>query len=191
MYQQQTQAITDYRQGHYDKAIQGFKDHPYNLGNALAHAGQIQEAIQSYAEALKQNPDDEDARFNKEYLEKQLPPQDQNSQNNQNNQDQQNQENSDQNDQEGQDNPDQQDQQNQDKESDEQQDSAEQQQDQPEQQPQPDQSEAEQQEQPQQIDENDKEKSPFNQDEQQVLNRLRTDPYRVLRYRLQQQARKQ
>ena len=185
-YQQQTQAIADYRSGAYEKAIKGFENHPYNRGNALAHAGKIQEAIQSYTEALKQNPKDEDARFNKEYLEKQLPPQEQNQQNNQDEQQ------SDNNNSQQQANEDEQ---NQEQDTNEEPADSNPQndpnnQDQQDQQVSPDQQEQANQTQPQAVNENDKEKSPFNQEEQQVLNRLRADPYRVLRYRLQQQARK-
>ena len=137
-------------------------------------------------QALKENPDDEDARFNKEYLEKQLPPeeqqqnkqdQQQSRQNQQNQDDQSSAEQENQSDAEEQSDP-------------EQEDQKEQQEKQAEQPvtPQPDDEAA--QTQPQEVDENDREQSPFNQEEQQVLNRLRPDPYRVLRYRLQQQARK-
>ena len=183
-YAKQTQAVADYRSGNYDKAIQGFKHHPYNLGNALAHAGKIQEAIQSYAQALKENPEDEDARFNKEYLEKQLPPQQQQQQQQQN----QNQQQSEQNQQNQNESDNDQNKQDQESQSQEQQQES---QDQSEQQSEPDQTESEQQETaPQEVDQEDREQSPFNQEEQQVLNRLRPDPYRVLRYRLQQQARK-
>ena len=42
----------------------------YNQGNALAHAGKLEEAISAYEQALKLNPDMEDAKFNKELLEK-------------------------------------------------------------------------------------------------------------------------
>ena len=55
----------------------------------------------------------------------------------------------------------------------------------------PEQQENSEQTRPQEVDENDREQSPFNQKEQQILNKLRSDPYRVLRYRLQQQARQQ
>jgi len=188
-YQQQAKAVAAYRSGAYEEAVQGFQKHPYNRGNALAHAGKIQEAIQSYAEALKQDPNDEDARFNKEYLEKQLPPQQQNQQDNQDQQQQ-----SDPNNQQNQQDNANEDQQNQDQESNEEQDQPEndqQNQDQQEQQANLDQQKDQaDQTKPQEVDENDREKSPFNQEEQQVLNRLRPDPYRVLRYRLLQQARK-
>ena len=183
-YQQQQQAVSDYRSGAYDKAIQGFQNHPYNLGNALAHAGKIQEAIQSYEQALKENPEDADAKFNKEYLEKQLPPQKSNSQNNQD------QQQSNQTPDEQESNPDQQEGENEAEEKEEPQPQNETQQ-QSEQQVAPEQQENSEQTRPQEVDENDREQSPFNQKEQQILNKLRSDPYRVLRYRLQQQARQQ
>ena len=190
-YQQLIQAVQDYRAKDYEKAITGFANHPYNRGNALAYAGQIEKAIQSYAEALEKDPNDEDARFNKEYLEKQLPPPEQQqnqdqqqSEGNQNDQNQQqDQSQSDNNEEESQEqqqsNSQETQQDSQDKENQEQSDAN------------PDQqnNEAESSE-PAQIDEQDREQQPFDQEEQQILNRLQNDPYRVLRYRLLQQARK-
>lgn len=43
----------------------------YNLGNALAFQGKIEKAIQTYEAVLKQNPQHEDAAFNLDYLKKQ------------------------------------------------------------------------------------------------------------------------
>ena len=183
-YWQHQQAVADYRSGAYDKAILGFQNHAYNRGNALAHAGKIQEAIQAYEQALKENPMDEDARFNKEYLEKQLPPPESQPQNQQQRADQ---DHKDQQDESSQDNSD---------------DNTEQQQNETqsdsgnENPSEPQSTDSEQQEsatqsQPQEIDENNREQSPFNQQGQQILNKLRPDPYRVLRYRLLQQARQQ
>ncbi len=40
----------------------------YNLGNALARTGQLQEAIQAYSEVLEANPGHEDAAYNLELL---------------------------------------------------------------------------------------------------------------------------
>ena len=47
-------------------------DSKYNLGNALAKLGDYDTAIQAYDEALALNPDNEDAAFNKELVEKLL-----------------------------------------------------------------------------------------------------------------------
>ena len=47
-------------------------DSKYNLGNALAKLGDYDTAIQAYDEALALNPDNEDAAFNKEMIEKLL-----------------------------------------------------------------------------------------------------------------------
>jgi len=58
-----------YRNGKYKEAAQQFKQDQtpqgfYNLGNALAKQGQLEEAKQAYEEALKKQPDLEDARNN-------------------------------------------------------------------------------------------------------------------------------
>jgi Ca-activated chloride channel family protein len=44
----------------------------YNQGNALAKSGKLEEAIKSYEQALTHNPDNEDAQFNKDLVEKLL-----------------------------------------------------------------------------------------------------------------------
>ena len=86
-----------YKKGDYAKASQIYStldgdENLYNLGNALAKSGKIEEAIVKYEEVLKQNPNHEDAKFNLEYLKQQQ----QNQQNQQQNQQQnkQNQDNS-------------------------------------------------------------------------------------------------
>ncbi len=59
----------------------------YNKANTLAYLGQYQSAIDAYTELLKQNPDYQDAAYNKEYLEKQLQqPQEQKDKQEENNQ---------------------------------------------------------------------------------------------------------
>jgi len=71
----------------------------YNQGNVLAKSGQLEKAISAYEQALKLNPDNEDAQYNKEIVEKALKQQEQQQQNQDKNQDQdkkQNQENKDQ-----------------------------------------------------------------------------------------------
>ena len=57
----------------------------YNKGNTLAKAGKINEAIQTYEEVLKKEPNNEDAKFNLEYLKNLAKQQQQQSQNNNNN----------------------------------------------------------------------------------------------------------
>lgn len=68
----------------------------YNKGNALAKAGKINKAIQTYEEVLKKEPNNEDAKFNLEYLKnlaKQQQQQSQNKDNTNQNQDQNNNQN--------------------------------------------------------------------------------------------------
>lgn len=68
----QWQATARYRSGEFDKAAEQFaaSNAAYNRANALARAGKLQEAINSYDEALAAQPDDEDARFNRDLLQK-------------------------------------------------------------------------------------------------------------------------
>ncbi|MEY3288455.1 MAG: hypothetical protein RLZZ419_697 [Pseudomonadota bacterium] len=81
-------AAAHYKAGEYDKALDSLKVNQsalsaYNQGNALAKSGQLEEAIKAYDKALKRNPDDADAKYNKALVEKVLekqkqeqPPQD-------------------------------------------------------------------------------------------------------------------
>ncbi len=46
----------------------------YNRGNALARLGQFPEAVAAYDQALSLRPDHEDAKFNRELVQKQLQP---------------------------------------------------------------------------------------------------------------------
>ncbi|MGZ5622129.1 MAG: tetratricopeptide repeat protein, partial [Methylobacter sp.] len=70
-------AAADYKAGQYDKALENLKNSKspnsaYNQGNALAKAGQLDEAVKAYEKALAVNPDDADAKHNKEVVEKEL-----------------------------------------------------------------------------------------------------------------------
>ena len=71
----QWRASAAYRAGDYETAINHFKqtdsaDGQYNLGNALAKAGDLDGAIEAYNQALAQQPDMEDALANRDLVEK-------------------------------------------------------------------------------------------------------------------------
>lgn len=75
-----------YRQADYEAALQAFSqmtdaNGAYNRGNSLAHLGRYQEAIEAYDEALRRQPDMEDAKANRAEVEKRLQQQQQNQQN--------------------------------------------------------------------------------------------------------------
>jgi len=70
-------AAAHYKSGKYNEALAslsntGTADSFYNQGNALAKTGQLAEALKAYEQALKINPDDKDAQYNKEIVEKAL-----------------------------------------------------------------------------------------------------------------------
>lgn len=72
---QQWKGSSAYKAGDYEAALNYFeKDGSatglYNQGNALAQLNKLDEAIKAYDQALKQNPDHQAARANKELLEK-------------------------------------------------------------------------------------------------------------------------
>jgi len=67
-------ASAQYHQGDYASALKQFQQDAstkglYNQGNALAKSGQLQEAIAAYNEALKKNPQFDDAAINKKIVE--------------------------------------------------------------------------------------------------------------------------
>jgi Ca-activated chloride channel family protein len=68
------QGSSFYRTGDYEQALKAFQQNNtaeslYNQGNALAQLKQIDEAIEAYDQALKKDPQHEDAKANKAYLE--------------------------------------------------------------------------------------------------------------------------
>lgn len=84
------QASANYKTGNYQAAAKGFQqsyDH-YNLGNALAKSGDLQGALNAYDAELKNHPNNKNAQFNRDLVEKLL--QQQKNQQPQNNQAQSN-----------------------------------------------------------------------------------------------------
>lgn len=84
-------ATAQYRAGDYAAASEAFSkidtaNGHYNRGNALAKAGKLQDAIKAYDEALKRDANFEDAKKNRDLVEKAMKQQEQNQKNDQNNQ---------------------------------------------------------------------------------------------------------
>lgn len=70
-------AAARYRAGDYAGAAEALAKHSepdalYNLGNALAKAGKLEDALASYERALIDTPDDADTRFNRDLVKKLL-----------------------------------------------------------------------------------------------------------------------
>jgi len=70
-------AYAELQAGNFPQAAQDFNafndtDGQYNRGNALARAGRLQEAIQAYDAALARDPNNRDARHNRELVAKAL-----------------------------------------------------------------------------------------------------------------------
>jgi Ca-activated chloride channel homolog len=70
-------AAAHYKAGHFDKALDALKNSKsgnaaYNQGNALAQSGHLEEAIEAYNKALSENAQNEDAKYNKALVEKEL-----------------------------------------------------------------------------------------------------------------------
>lgn len=81
LYQKQMQAVADFNLGQYENAQKQFEELSstdiealYNLATTQAFAGNITQAIDTYKQVLAKNPNHADAAYNLEYLEKQLPP---------------------------------------------------------------------------------------------------------------------
>lgn len=75
--QQDWKAAALYRSGQYQQALDKLKQDEsvkgrYNRANTLAHLGQFEEAIKTYDRILQQNPDHEDAQFNRQQVEQAL-----------------------------------------------------------------------------------------------------------------------
>ena len=70
-------AAAQYQGGHYDEAAKAYRDlegpaSDYNLGNTLARAGDLRGALTAYGDALKATPDDADAKFNRDLVQRLL-----------------------------------------------------------------------------------------------------------------------
>ncbi|GGF53410.1 hypothetical protein GCM10007301_11070 [Azorhizobium oxalatiphilum] len=69
------QATSLYKNGEYEKAAEAFGRLPngaYNQANALARAGKLDDAIKAYDKALKSDPDNADALYNRALTQKQI-----------------------------------------------------------------------------------------------------------------------
>jgi Ca-activated chloride channel family protein len=67
-------ASAAYRAGDYERAAKLFKELNteqgyYNEGNALAHLGHYEQALEAYDKALKFNPDNQDALYNRKLVQ--------------------------------------------------------------------------------------------------------------------------
>ena len=181
-------ATASYRSENFEAAANQFgeiksSDGYYNLGNALARQGLLNEAIEAYDEALGLNPGDEDAAFNKKLIEDLLQQQQEQQQQQQDNeQDQENQEQQDsEQDQEQQQRQEQEQESSSDEEDQEQQEESQQEQQSDEQQNQEAQAQKAAEEEADPLDEEEK------QALQQWLRRVPDDPGGLLRRKFQQQ----
>lgn len=73
----QWKAASQYKAGKFEQSTETLKQDEsatglYNKGNALAQSGKLAEALEAYKKSLEINPADEDAKYNKEQVEKQL-----------------------------------------------------------------------------------------------------------------------
>lgn len=81
----QWKAAAQYKNNQFEQAVESLQDTQtadglYNKGNALAHLGKLQEAIDAYKKSLQINPNNEDAKYNQEQIEKLLEKQQQQTQ---------------------------------------------------------------------------------------------------------------
>ncbi|MDH5485311.1 MAG: VWA domain-containing protein [Gammaproteobacteria bacterium] len=89
-------AAAQYKAGDYEASLQQLEaiknssaDTDYNRGNALAQLGRVDEALDAYNRALEKDPQHEDARYNRELLEKNKQQQDENKESDKNSDDKQ------------------------------------------------------------------------------------------------------
>ena len=163
-------ADEQYKSEQYSEAMNLYKDaaagNPgteelhYNLGNSLFRLGKLQEAVAEYTQALKNNPDDYDSKFNLEFTQNQLKDQQKQQQKQQQNDKQQQDEQEKDKDQEQDQQPDEQDQ--------EQQDNKDQEQDQ-----QPDEQEQDREQDQEQQQQDDREMTQ--EEAERILNALLND----------------
>lgn len=182
-------ATASYRSENFEAAANQFgeiksSDGYYNLGNALARQGLLNEAIEAYDEALSLNPGDEDAAFNKKLIEDLLQQQQEQQQQQDNEQDQENQEQQDSE-------QDQEQQQRQEQEQEQESSSDEEDQEQQEESQQEQQSDEQQNQEAQAQKAAEEEADPLDEEEkqalQQWLRRVPDDPGGLLRRKFQQQ----
>ena len=88
------QAAATYESGTYDDAAAKYASlggtaNRYNLGNALAKSGKLEDAVAQYEEVLKQSPQHADAKFNRDLVQRLLDEQRQQQQQQQSNDQQQ------------------------------------------------------------------------------------------------------
>ena len=86
----QWKSAAHYRAGDYQQSIDALKgmdsaEAEYNRGNALAKMGRFEQALQAYDKALDKDPNNADARFNKQQVEQWLQQQSQQEQDQQQN----------------------------------------------------------------------------------------------------------
>ncbi len=66
-------AVANYRSGNYPDSVAGFGQFDdmrnlYNLGNALVRVGEFESALDAYEQVLEAEPDNEDARYNRDLV---------------------------------------------------------------------------------------------------------------------------
>ncbi len=190
-------ATANYRNENFEDAANQFggiqnSAAQYNVGNAFAKQGLLNEAIEAYDKALAMNPDNEDALFNKALIEKLLEEQQQQQQD-QENQDEQENEDSEENQDQQQNQQDEQEQQDEQQQQEEQQQEDQQSEQEQQQEERQEQDQEQQQEpsEPQEQQARPEEQNPLDEEEQQALQqwlrRVPDDPGGLLRRKFEQQ----